>query len=381
MKKLVFLSIGMFTVGCNSFIIAGLLPEIGQTIEQSIAVTGQGITAFSLAYLVSALLFSMIFSNKSVKHIIQFALATLLLGNLVTIVSESLVLFLIGRAIAGIGAGIFTPLCVSIAVQLADSSRKGRVLSLIWGANSAGMVFGIPFGLYLSTLFNWQFTITYIVVLSLIALIGISFQSVEIKLLESSSFFARLRLLTDQKIMFVIGITCFTSMACIGLHSYIAPIQAGTPNSLTIILFAWGLGGFIGSSLVGTFVDRTKKPQVIMVLILVGLIITFMALPFIKNLNYIGVIPFFLWGVLGWATITPQQHILFELKEEQGTILSALNSSAIGLGGALGTAVGGSLIASGTTVANLPFLAAALLLCVLIFQLLLNRNLKMEYYA
>ena len=167
MKNLIFLIvvIGMFTAGCNAFMIAGLLPQISQTIGQPVAITGQGITFFSLAYFLSAPLFSMIFSNQAVKLNIQIALAVFLLGNLVTLISKTIVLFLIGRSLAGIGAGIFTPLCVSIAINFRGLSVRGRVLSLVWGANSAGAVFGVPFGLYLSSVFNWQWSIAFIIIL------------------------------------------------------------------------------------------------------------------------------------------------------------------------------------------------------------------------
>ncbi|MDF1930814.1 hypothetical protein PGH45_13070 [Legionella pneumophila] len=56
-KSLIFLAIGMFTVGCNTFLIAGLLPQIGETLGQPVAVTGQGVSLFSLTYLLSAPLF------------------------------------------------------------------------------------------------------------------------------------------------------------------------------------------------------------------------------------------------------------------------------------------------------------------------------------
>ncbi|KGP64102.1 MFS transporter [Legionella norrlandica] len=376
MKNLIFLAIGMFTVGCSSFLIAGLLPQIGQTIGQSIAITGQGITLFSLTYFLSAPLFSMLFINKSVKRIIQFALTVFILGHLITLVSENIALFLIGRAFAGIGAGIFTPLCITIAIHLVNPSAKGRVLSFVWGANSAGVVFGVPFGLYLCSLFHWQTSIAYIVTLGLLALIGFSLQNADIMLPKSPSFGDRLRLFVDQKILSVIGITCFTSLASLGLYSYVAPIQSGSPNSLTMTLFIWGLGGFTGSSLVGIFIDRTEKPRVIMAFILVGLMLTIISIPFTKNLPYWGLIPFFMWGAFGWATTTPQQHILLELHEQQGNILAAINASAIGLGGALGTTLGGLIITSGFREIYLPFPAATLLLVVLICQLILIKNSK-----
>lgn len=372
------LVIGMFTEGCNSFMIGGLLPQIGQTIGQPIAVTGQGITAFSLAYVLSAPLYSIIFSNKSLKLSIQIAVFVFLLGNFITLISKTIVVFLIGMSLAGIGIGFFIPLCITIAVHLSDVSVRGRILSLVWGSNSAGVVLGVPFGLYLSTFLNWQWSIAYMIILGLLVFMGFSFQNIDIKLPVLPSFRDPLCLLVDPRIMLVIGISCFISIACLGLYSYIAPIQSGAPHSLAMTLFAWGLGGFIGSTYVGILTDLTKKPLMIMVLIITGLIITFISLPFTKNLPYLGLIPFFIWGALGWAIMTPQQHILSELQENQGTILAAINTSAIGLGSVFGTAIGGTIIASGFAAIDLPFLAAILLLGTLMAQLTLMKNFRKE---
>lgn len=255
LKNLIFLAIGMFTVGCNTFLIAGLLPQIGETIRQPVAITGQGVSIFSLTYLFSAPLFSLIFANKSVKCIIQLALTVFMLGNLITLLSENIVLFLIGRSLAGAGAGIFTPLCISIAVHFASPSAKGRILSFIWSANSAGLVFGVPTGLYLSSLCHWQLSITSLIILSLVALIGFSLQNIDIRLPEPSPFGVRLRFIVDPQTLSVIGITCFTALASLGLYSYVTLIQSGSPNSLSMTLLSWGLGGFIGSSLIGVFID------------------------------------------------------------------------------------------------------------------------------
>lgn len=372
-KNLIFLGliVGMFTMGCNSFMVEGLLTQISHTIGQSIAVTGQGITLFSLTYFISAPLFSQIFAHKSVKFGIQLALLVFLIGNLITLLSKTISLYLIGMSLTGIGVGIFTPLCITMVVHFSDISVRGRMLSLAWGANSAGVVFGVPFGIYLSSYLNWQWSIAYNIILGLMVFISLSFQKLDYKLPVLPLLSEQIRLLCNQKILLVIGITCLISTACLGLYSYIAPIQSGSPYTLVVTLFTWGLGCFIGSSLVGIFVDLIKRPQMIMVLILVSLVINFCILPFIKSLPYLGLIPFFMWGALGWAITTPQQYILSEIDENQGTILAALNTSAIGLGCAIGTVMGGLIIASGFAVKDLPFLAAVLLFGVLLCQLLL----------
>ncbi|MBX9567939.1 MAG: MFS transporter [Candidatus Obscuribacterales bacterium] len=373
-KNLIFLAVCMFSVGCNVFLIAGLLPQIGETIGQTAAITGQGLTLFSLTNLLSALFFSVLFANKPAKQIIQLALTVFLFGNLVTLFSNNIALFLIGRAIAGIGTGIFTPLCITLAVHMVNESEKGRALSFVWGSSSAGVVFGVPIALYLSSLFQWQLSIAFDIAFGLLGLVGFSLQKADTSLPPSPPLGDRLRLMVDPKTLAVIAITCFTAMASLGLYSYVTLVQSGSPNSLSMTLFSWGLGGFVGSSLVGTFIDRSKNPRLIMALILAGLLLSFIAIPFTRELSYIGLIPFFMWGAFGWAVPTPQQKILFELHENQGSMLAAINSTSLGLGSTLGTLLGGLIISSGFEETYLPFPAATLLLFVLIGQLILINN-------
>lgn len=377
-KNLIFLATGMFAVGCNTFLFAGLLPQIGQTIGQSVAVTGQATSIYSLTYLFSAPVFSMLFSDKPAKKSIQFALGLFLLGSLVTALSQNFAMFFMGRALAGVGAGIFTPMCISIALHFADASSKGRVLSFVWGASSAGVVFGIPIGLQIASLAHWQSSILCLMTLGAIALVGLSRQKANIKLPESPSLGERLQLLMDPKTLSVLAVSCFTAIASLGLYSYVSLLQSGGANSLSMTLFSWGLGGFLGSSMIGTVTDRTKNPRSTMAILLLGLVLALLSIPLTRSLLYLGLIPFFLWGLFGWALTTPQQQILVEGHENKGAILAALNSSALGLGSALGALLGGSLLSAGVKGADLPFPSAALLLLVFLGQLFLVKKAKVQ---
>ncbi|WP_372365655.1 MFS transporter [Candidatus Uabimicrobium sp. HlEnr_7] len=378
MKKLVFLVLGMFTMGSSAFMIAGLLPGIGKTIGQSISVTGQGITAFSLTYLISAPVFSMIFSNRSAKQTLKIALLVFILGNILTLCAENIILFIVGRIITGLGAGLFNPLAVSIAIELGDPAKRGKTLSLIWGANSAGVVFGVPIGVYISQQFAWQYSIGCVAAFALIVLIGFSMQKAQIKSSAPSSTAERFRLLLDRNVLAVIGVTCFTCLSTTGLYSYISVIHSQSSHSLPTILLLWGFGGFIGSLFIGSVVDRTQNPQGVMAFLLICLVPIFISMPYLVQIPYLGLIPFFLWGLMGWATVTPQQYVLFGLYEKQKAVLSALNSSAIGLGGSMGTALWGIMIATGFNEKTLPLWGAAVLFIVLVGQILLMKRFKKE---
>ena len=374
MPKILFLILGMFTLGCNTFMIAGLFPRIAESIGSSIPLVSQGIAAYGIAYLVSAPVFSVFFAKKSVKSTLQNALVIFIFGNFLSLVAENLYCFLIGRVITGLGAGIFTPLCVALAVELGDQKAKGKVLSMIWGANSAGTVFGVPFAIFLSDKLSWHYSIGFVMVLALIVLTGFSFQTFNFYRESTPGLPQRVKLLVNRRILAVIGISCFSSLASLGLYSFITPIHKGSVHTIAVTLFIWGIGGLMGSSTVGTFVDKTGKPATVMLWVLIGLALSIFSIPFTKLIPYLSLISYFLWGAFIWAIPTPQQHLLFEIEKNQKTILSALNSSAIGLGCSLGTMFGGLAIASGVKVNYLPYLATSVMVVVVFFQYFLNEK-------
>jgi predicted MFS family arabinose efflux permease len=108
-----------------------------------------------------------------------------------------------------------------------------------------------------------------------------------------------------------------------------------------------------------------------MAAILVTLAVVVATIPAVRSLSGFGLLPYFLWGAMGWATVAPQQHILLGIHPEQGATLAALNGSAIGLGSGLGSALGGFALASGFAAQNLPYAAVGLLLVAVVWQLLL----------
>ncbi len=374
MKKLIFLSAGMFTMGCSSYIIAGLLPGIGSTLNTSIAATGQGITAFGATYVVCAPIFAVLLAKQPARLILLISLTIFAIGNVLTLLSTNFSLYLFSRAIAGAGAGLYSPICVAVAVQLVGSEARGRALSMVWGANSAGAVIGVPLGLWLSEKYGWQASIGLILAFALFSFLGIAIKKVELNVKALPSLRERLRLLIDHRVLSVIGITCITATGSLGLYSYVSAMHFGVTNSLMSVLFVWSLGGLIGSNLVGYVVDSTRQPRQVMAVILAILMVSIFLLPILHSLPIIGLLPFFIWGAMGWATVTPQQHILIGLQPTQGATLAALNGSALSLGGVLGAAFGGLLIASEFDARNLPYMAATLLLFAFLWQLLLIKQ-------
>ena len=53
-RRLLVLALGMFALGTDSFVIAGVLPEISRTFHVSIGAAGQLTTAYAITYAIMA---------------------------------------------------------------------------------------------------------------------------------------------------------------------------------------------------------------------------------------------------------------------------------------------------------------------------------------
>lgn len=67
------------------------------------------------------------------------------------------------------------------------------------------------------------------------------------------------------------------------------------------------------------------------------------------------------WGLCGWASLAPQQHILVTAKPDDGATAVAANASANYLGAAIGSAVASALIAHHTSPTYLAAILATAL--------------------
>ena len=188
---------------------------------------------------------------------------------------------------------------------------------------------------------------------------------------ERPSLRQQVGFLIDRRVLSVVGVTCLTATASLGLYEFIAPLQAGTGNSADAALTLWSLGGLIGTTVIGYVADRLRNPKILMGIILALLTLVLLALPFLHEIPIFGLLPFLVWGSLGWATMTPQIMSLIELKAGHEATVIALNGSALGLGGVFGPALGGLALASGLATHYLPYAASGVLLCALVWQIVL----------
>ncbi|OOF21910.1 MFS transporter [Salinivibrio proteolyticus] len=362
MKNILFLPIAMFAFGMDAYVVAGIIPDISTSFQITEAQTAQMVTAFTLCYALSAPILATLLAGFPTKKALVLSMLVFIFANLVTIFSTHLTMLLASRALAGIGAGIFSPLAAASATSLVPAEKKGRAIGLLLGGMSAGTVIGVPAGLALATWLGWQGVFAVVIAIALIGLVGVVLGVPHICVAPPPSLKARIALLTDRPVSATITVTFLTAIASLGLYSYLAPVITGITQqtNLTPYLWVWGLGGMIGSFTIGHVIDWVKRPRAILLGILTLMSVSIFSIPSSLPLSsIIAFVPFFLWGAAGWSSLAPQQHTLISLQPEHSAAVVALNSSSNYLGGAVGTLLGGFWLSHGLSVTQLVYAAAA----------------------
>ena len=344
------IAIGAFSLGMASYVTAGLIPMIEASFSVSVAVAGQLVTAFTLACGLGSPVIVAAMPANGQRIGLLMALALFVLANIGSAATEDFTTLMVWRAVAGIGAGVYLATGIAAATALSRPERRGKVIALIMGGMASGVVLGVPIGLLLAEHLGWQAALWLVAILGFVALIGLMLKLPRLPAVAASSIARRLAVLADGYVVAVLMVSFLAAVASLGMYTFIASLlthpKYGAVGSVTPYLWVWGLGGVLGSFLVGPLVDRLNAPAITLVIML-ALSASLLLLPLAAATNaWLVILPIAVWGAVGWALQVPQKNELLLARDRQGdgNLAVALNESALYLGSAIGAAGGGVLL-------------------------------------
>ncbi|MGW1868105.1 MFS transporter [Streptomyces mauvecolor] len=370
------LALGTFALGVDAYVMAGLLPRVSKDLGISASSAGQMVTVFTLCYALGGPVFATLLAKRSVKVLLGVALGVFTIGNALTALAPTLPVLLVARAVAGIGAGVYSPTAAATAAGLTTPERRGRALATVMGGLSIGTVIGVPAGMLLASRIGWRGTLWLITAMGVVALIAIV-RLPKIEVSPPPPLGRRVRALASGRVAGIVSVSLLGGIASLGLYTYLAEflLDAAHTDQTVWAMWAWGAGGILGSLLIGRIVDRTKRPFAAVGWILVLVVAGQFALPAAAHAAAaLAVVPLVIWGAAAWALQVPQQHQLIAAQPEQATVAVSLNSSAVYLGSAIGSALGGLVLGLGTAPALLPYCTGALTVLALVLHLTVVRG-------
>ncbi|MGK5028144.1 MFS transporter [Janthinobacterium sp. MDT1-19] len=344
------IAVGAFALGMASYVTAGLMPMIASAFSVSLALAAQLVTAFTLAYGLGSPLVVALLPARAQRSGLLTALAVFVLANGASALAPGFSSLLAWRAIAGIGAGVYLALGIAAAAGVSAPQQRGKAIGVIMGGMAGGTVLGVPLSLLLAQQLGWTAALWLVAILGALALAGLLWRLPALPEVPATSLRRKLGLLADGQVLAILLVSLLAAIASLGMYTFIAPLLAwsaqGAAISPTPFLWAWGVGGIVGSVLVGPWADKIAAPKLTCFILLL-LALALCALPLAAGWSaWLMLAPIVLWGAAGWALQVPQNQRLLAVRARQGdgNLAIALNESALYLGSAIGAAMGGLLL-------------------------------------
>jgi MFS transporter, DHA1 family, inner membrane transport protein len=366
--RIFLLSLGMFALGTDALIVAGVLPVIAREMGVTESLTGQLITAFSFTYGLGAPLLAALTGRWSRNRVLLIALGAFCLFNIGSALAPGFAVLLLTRILVGCCAAVFGPLAYTIGATLAPPEKRGQALALVASGFTISTVLGSPLGTWVGEHFGWRLSFGMVALLA-----GIAFTMLALGGLPKAgatpalSLRERLVPLKEPRLLLALLPALLWNLGFNVVYTYIAPLLQYNLHTVDVSFFllAIGLGPALGNWFSGILIDRVGSTRPILVA-LVGLLIIEPVLTVTTRSVPGALITLFLWGLCIPLLFTPQQHRLLRLAPEHANVILAVNNSTFYLGIAGGAALGGLALRT-VAVTQLGWMGAACVVLALLF--------------
>ncbi|TCQ02815.1 putative MFS family arabinose efflux permease [Rhizobium sp. PP-F2F-G36] len=369
--------LGVSSLTAAEMLPVSLLTPMGTDLGITEGMAGQAVTATAVVALVTSIFIAVTTRGLDRRTLLLWLSAIQILSNLTVAFAPNLFVLLIGRMFLGLSLGGFWALSAALAMRLVPEDAVPKAFSIIFGGVSVATVAAAPIGSYLGSIIGWRGVFTAAAVL---AIIGFVWQFVSLPSMPSRGK-ARLatlfHVLKRPRIGLGMSAVVLVFAGHFAFFTYLRPFletvtNAGV-NGVTLILLAFGIGSFVGTSASGWLL----KTNLWLTLWLVPLLMSALAIAAVilgGSAILISVIVA-LWGFsfgtipVGWSTWLTRT--VPDEAESGGGLLVAAIQIAMTIGAALGGAI---VDVSGITVVFV--FSAAILLAATVAALIALQDLR-----
>jgi predicted MFS family arabinose efflux permease len=342
-RRLLMLALGMFALGTDSFVIAGVLPEISHNFHVSIGAAGQLTTVYAIAYALLSPVAAASFAHVERKRLMLSGLTIFVLANLATAYAPDFGFALAARALAGLGAAMYAPTATGAGASIVPADRRGFALSVVIAGLTASTALGAPIGTVIGGLGDWRYTMIFVSAISIVTALGITVFLKDIPVPPAITLQQRMVPFADRRIGLTLLTTLLVQCGNFAVYTYFAVIfdraTGGNPLILGALLVLWGASGTVMNLVGGRVIDRIGTRRILNTM-LVTLILVMTTLSWAGASLATAIIVIVLYGANSWGQLAAQQHRLVSAMPTAASIVLGLNTSATYFGVASAGVIG-----------------------------------------
>ncbi|MDU1571673.1 MAG: MFS transporter [Pantoea sp.] len=353
------MAFGVFGLITAEFLPVSLLTPIAASLQVSEGQAGQTVTVTALVALLTSLVVGSV-TRRLDRRVVMLAFTLLLVASaLLVALASNLTLILLARVLLGMAIGGFWTLSTAITMHLVPSDQVPRALSIVFSGISLATIIAAPLGSYLGGLIGWRNIFMLTAGLGVLALIWQSFTLPAMPPENKARSGGVLDLLRSGLMRWGMLAVIMMFTGHFAFFTYLRPFLESSAqlnlNQLSLVLLAFGVANFFGTSLAGYLVTRSVS----LTLSAMALVMSATALLLVSfvDVSWLVGAGVALWGLAfgsmptGWSTWI--SRAVPDDAESGGGLLVATIQLAITAGAAAGgwmfdlQGAGGVFLASG----------------------------------
>jgi multidrug resistance protein len=287
------LTIAIFAVGVDSYIVAAVLPAIAADLNEPIAAVGLLASAYNLPTAIFAPIFGPFSDRRGRRAAMLLGLTIFAIAAGACVVAPTLPLLLLARVINGVGAAIILPASFAYAADLPSPTERARAMGIAVSAFPLANLIGLPIGALVAGLWGWQASFGFVLAVAIAAIFLIRrLPEAPLKpAAEQTGYLDAYRtVLGDRRALGILSVTFIWFAASMGLFIYLGEFfHRGFGLSTTQAGLAYlvvGLVGVVASRLSSRFLQVVGARRTVLIGIAMLVVCTFL-LPFT-----VGMLPF-----------------------------------------------------------------------------------------
>ena len=249
-----------FMLGCNEYMIVGVLPDIAHEYHDSLSRLGLLVTVFALIYAVFTPIITSLANRWRRHHVLLWLMVIFLVGNTWSALATNFMSLLLSRILTATVAGAIISLVLVMASFVAPREKRASLVSWVFAGFSIASVIGIPIGTIISTTFSWHDSFWMVTVITVLAFAFLFWLVPKDTPQVKSSLGKQFVLFKDSRVILGVIFVVSICAADYTIYTYIRPLitnEMGFNNTwLNWLLFAMGVFFIFGNKFGGVLADR-----------------------------------------------------------------------------------------------------------------------------
>ncbi|NGM13218.1 MFS transporter [Verrucosispora sp. CWR15] len=365
-----------FAVATAEFVLVGLLPQVATDLDVSVAAAGQLVTAYMIVVTVGGPVATVLTRRLPRRELLAGTMALATVSAVASAMATSYPMLLSARLGSALAQALFMAVASQVAMASVPPERQTVAVARLFGGFALATVLGLPLGSLIGEAYGWPVTFVAVAGMAALGLLGVLVFCPRIPTPPPAGVRDSVGALLRPGIYAGLGVTLLALTGFVAAFTYVAPmlrtVTGLSPGWVSVGLVLYGLGTIAGNLLAGRV-----RPEAItrrLPLAVGALTAILLVQPLLLPVAPLALTGLALLGAAAFLVVPLVQTWLMGQVDAATTgLVAAVNISVAGAAGALGAALGGTVLTVGLSPAWIGPVAAVSVLAATIVATRLTR--------